>query len=53
VVLGLEQWQFARARQAGLIGGPDLARGRWSAAAAGAALARAAQIGRRPGRCRI
>jgi hypothetical protein len=44
VFLGLEQWQFARARQAGLIGGPDLARGRWSAAAAAAALARAAQI---------
>src|SRR6185437_10977785 len=42
VFLGLEQWQFARARQAGLIGGPDRARGRWAAAAA--ALARAAQI---------
>ena len=44
VFLGLEQWQFARARQAGLIGGPDRARGRWAAAAAAAALARAAQI---------
>ena len=44
VFLGLEQWQFARARQAGLIGAPDLARGRWSAAAAAAALARAGQI---------
>src|SRR5438034_7669989 len=44
VFLGLERWQFARARQAGLIGGPDRARGRWSAAAAAAALGRAGQI---------
>jgi len=42
--LGLEQWQFAHARAAGLIGAPDRPRGRWSAAAADAALARAAQI---------
>ena len=42
--LGLERWQLSRARQAGLVGGPDLARGRWSAAAADAALARAGQI---------
>jgi hypothetical protein len=42
--LGLERWQLSRARQAELIGRPDLARGRWSAAAAAAALARAAQM---------
>ena len=42
--LGLERWQLSRAVQGGLVGGPDLARGRWSAAAAAAVLARAAQI---------
>jgi len=42
--LGLERWQLSRAVQAGLVGRPDLARGRWSAAAAAAALARAALI---------
>ncbi len=42
--LGLEQWQFARARTTGLIPGPDRSRGRWSAAAAAAVLVRVAQI---------
>jgi len=42
--LGLERWQLSRAVHGGLIGGPDLAGGRWSAAAAAAALARAGQI---------
>jgi hypothetical protein len=42
--LGLEQWQLSRARQAGLIGGPDRPGGRWSAAAAAAALVQAGQI---------
>jgi hypothetical protein len=42
--LGLERWQLSRARQAGLIPEPDRARGRWSAATAAAALARAGQI---------
>jgi hypothetical protein len=28
--LGLEPWQFSRARQAELIPGPDRPRGRWS-----------------------
>ena len=55
--LGLERWQLSRAVQAGLVGGPDLAGGRWSAAAAAAALARAALIREAAGsdraRCRI
>jgi hypothetical protein len=42
--LELERWQLSRAVQAGLVGGPDLAGGRWSAAAAAAALARVALI---------
>jgi hypothetical protein len=42
--LGLELWQFARARQAGLIPCPDRPRNRWSAQVAGAALARAREI---------
>ena len=42
--LGLERWQLSRAVQAGLAAGPDRAGGRWSAAAAAAALARAGQI---------
>jgi len=42
--LGLELWQFARARQAGLIPGPDRPRNRWSAQAADAALARIQEI---------
>ena len=42
--LGLERWQLSRAVQAGLAPGPDRAGGRWSAAAAAAALARAGQI---------
>jgi hypothetical protein len=42
--LGLEQWQFSRARRAGLIPAPDRARGRWSAAVADDALARIDQI---------
>jgi len=42
--LGVERWQLSRAMRAGLVGGPDLAGGRWSAAAAAAALARAGQI---------
>ena len=42
--LGLERWQLSRAVQAGLVPGPDRAGGRWSAAAAAAALARAGQI---------
>ena len=42
--LGLEQWQFPRARGAGLIPAPDRARGRWSAAVADDALARIDQI---------
>ena len=44
VSLRLERWQFDRVRQAGLIPGPDRARGRWSAAAAAEAEARAGQI---------
>lgn len=44
VHLGLERWQLSRAVQAGLAPGPDRAGGRWSAAAAAAALARAGQI---------
>jgi hypothetical protein len=43
-LLGLEVWQFARARQAGLIPCPDRPRNRWSAQAAGTALARAGEI---------
>jgi hypothetical protein len=42
--LGLERWQLSRAVHGGLVGGPDLAGGRWSAAAAAAVLARAGQI---------
>ena len=42
--LGLEQWQFSRARGADLIPGPDRPRGRWSAEVADAALARRGQI---------
>lgn len=42
--LGLEPWQFSRAREAGLIGGPDRARGRWSQQAAAAALERIGEI---------
>jgi hypothetical protein len=42
--LGLEQWQFSRAREAGVIPGPDRPRGRWSAEVADAALARTDQI---------
>jgi hypothetical protein len=42
--LGLATWQFARARAAKLIAAPDLARGRWSAEVAEAALARIAEI---------
>jgi hypothetical protein len=43
-LLGLEVWQFARARQAGLIPCPDRPRNRWSAQVADAALARAGEI---------
>jgi hypothetical protein len=42
--LGLEQWQFCRAREADLIPGPDRPRDRWSAEVADAALARIDQI---------
>jgi hypothetical protein len=42
--LGLAQWRLDRARAAGLIPGPDRPRGRWSAAVAAAALARAGEI---------
>ena len=42
--LGLEVWQFSPARQAGLIPCPDRPCDRWSAQAAGAALARAGEI---------
>lgn len=42
--LGLEQWQFSRARRAGLIPARDRARGRWSAVVADDALARIDQI---------
>jgi hypothetical protein len=42
--LGLEQWQFSRAREAGLIPGPDRPRGRWSAEVADAALVHRGQI---------
>lgn len=42
--LGLQQWQLDRARAAGLIPAPDTSRGRWSAAAARAALAGIGEI---------
>jgi len=42
--LGLERWQLSRAVRSGLVDGSDRAGGRWSAAAAAAALARAGQI---------
>lgn len=42
--LGLEQWQFSRARRASLIPAADRARGRWSAAVADDALACIDQI---------
>ena len=42
--LGLEQWQFSRARMAGLIPAPNRARGRWSSVVADDALARVDQI---------
>jgi hypothetical protein len=42
--LGLAQWQLDRALDAGLIPRPDTPRGRWSAAVAAAALARAGDI---------
>lgn len=42
--LGLDRWQSSRAREAGLIPGPDRPRGRWSAEVADAALARVGQI---------
>ncbi len=42
--LGLERWQFSRARHDGLIPCPDRPRARWSAEAADAALARADEI---------
>lgn len=42
--LGLEPWQFDRARQAGLIPGPDRPRDRWSASAAQAARDRIGEI---------
>jgi hypothetical protein len=38
--LGLETWQFSRARAAGLIPAPDRARGRWSAETAQTVLGR-------------
>jgi hypothetical protein len=44
VFLGLEPWQFARARQGGLIGAPDRTRGRWSEQAAAGARARIGDI---------
>ena len=44
VFLGLEQWQFSRARADGLIADPDLPRGRWSADLALAAWARLGDI---------
>jgi hypothetical protein len=44
VYLGLEQWQFARARATGLIPDPDRPRGRWSAGVAAVVLVRAGQI---------
>ena len=42
--LGLEPWQLTRARQAGLIGGPDRPRDRWSGQIAEAARARIGEI---------
>ncbi len=42
--LGLEPWQFSRAREAGLIPGPDRPRNRWSAEVAQAARARIGEI---------
>jgi hypothetical protein len=42
--LGLEPWQFSRARTAGLIPAPGCPRGRWSAEVAYAALARIGEI---------
>jgi hypothetical protein len=42
--LGLECWQFSRARTDGLIPAPDRPRGHWSPGAAQAALARAGEI---------
>jgi hypothetical protein len=42
--LGLETWQFARARAAGLIPGPDRPRGRWSDQAAAEARSRIGDI---------
>jgi len=42
--LGLEVWQFSRARQAGLIPCPDRPRNRWSVQAADAALAHIEEI---------
>jgi hypothetical protein len=42
--LGLEPWQFARARTADLIPAPDRSRGRWSAPVSAAALARIGEI---------
>ncbi len=47
--LGLEPWQFSRARQAGLIPGPGRPRDRWSEEAAGTALARIGEIVRAVG----
>ncbi len=47
--LGLEPWQFCRARQDGLIPGPDRPRDRWSAEVAQAALARIGEIVRAVG----
>ncbi len=42
--LGLETWQFSRAREAGLIPAPDRPRDRWSGEVAPAALARIGEI---------
>jgi hypothetical protein len=42
--LGLEQWQFARARAIGLIPDPDRPRGRWSGGVAAVVLVCAGQI---------
>ena len=44
VFLGLAQWQLDRALGAGLIPRPDTSRGRWSAAAAEAAITRIEEI---------
>ena len=52
VVLGLERWQFDRARQGGLIGSPDQARDGGRPRSRPRAGPGRADPGRRPGRCR-